>query len=117
MSKSCSRCDFRTIGSPVRVLSLMHNVLLATNTPSAGTSSPVSSITTSPTTNSRRNRWRTLPSRITFTLTSSLTLLSNSNFLLAFTSTRKPTTVARSTASSIPIGSSNDFMPMPMKIS
>jgi len=104
-------CVFLITGSPVSVLSLMLSDTESTRLPSAGTSSPVSRITTSPTTMSRRATCVMFPSRTTVTAASSFIWLSISNFLLAFSSMTNPITVASVTARKMPSGSRNAFPP------
>ena len=104
-SKSASTVVLDIIGSPVSVDSFICNDCACNSTPSAGTSSPVFSTTTSPTTTSLRDTSCTFPSRITVTITSSFTVFSTSNARAAFTSKMKPMPLARIIAKNMPIGS------------
>ena len=66
---------FVACGSPVSDDSLTSRFSDSSSSQSAGTSSPVSTMTMSPTTMSRRATWLTLSLRMTFTGVSSFTLL------------------------------------------
>ena len=110
-SKSASTVVLAIIGSPVSVDSLICNDCACSSTPSAGTSSPVFNITTSPTTTSLREISCTLPSRRTVTIASSLTVFSTSNARAAFTSKIKPIPLASTMAKNMPMGSRNAEKP------
>ena len=100
------------IGSPVSVDSLIWREIASNKCPSAGTSSPVSSTTISPTTTSFRGIWQIFPSRITFTKISSLTVFKTLNALFALTSKKKPTQDANMIAKNMPIGSRKAVKPL-----
>ena len=111
LSKFSSIVVFDITGSPVSVDSFICNELLSISTPSAGTSSPVFSITISPTTTSLREICCTFPLRITVTRMSSFTVFSTSNALAAFTSNIKPMVLASRIAKKMPNGSRNADRP------
>ncbi len=111
-SKSASTVVFVTTGSPVRFDSFTCREIASSNSPSAGTSSPVSSTTISPTTTSLRGISCTCPLRITFTKVSSFTAFSKSNFFPASYSKKKPILVASRMATIMPIVSAYSFSTM-----
>ena len=111
-SKSASTVVFVTTGSPVRFDSFTCREMASSNSPSAGTSSPVSSTTISPTTTSLRGISCTCPLRITFTKVSSFTAFSRSNFFPASYSKKKPIPVASRMATIMPIVSAYSFSTM-----
>ena len=91
------------INSPVRQDSSIWREIASSNSPSAGTSSPVSSKTMSPTTISfLGTSWR-FPFLITFIIISSFTWFRISNFLFASISNQNATPVAKNIAQNIPI--------------
>ena len=110
--KCASSVVFDVEGSPVSDDSLINREVASNNLPSAGTSSPVSNNTTSPTTTSFRGTSHTCSLRITLTALSSFTVLSKSNLRLASYSKAKPTPVARRIAAMIPIVSAYSFSKM-----
>ena len=98
-------------GSPVSVDSLICNDCASSNTPSAGTSSPVLSITTSPTTISFLDTSCIFPSRNTVTIISSFTALRTSKAFAALTSNINPIVLAKIIAIKIPNGSRKALKP------
>ena len=92
-------------GSPVSVDSSTCSEAASTNSPSAGTSSPVLRMTMSPTTTSRRGMLMVSPLRTTCTGSSSLTVLSRANSFSARISKKKASEVAHITAMNMPKGS------------
>ena len=120
LSNSASSVVLFAYNSPVKFDSSIRKDVDSNNSPSAGISSPLSSLIISPITTScffiiiSCGRPPAVFLRITLTGRESLTLLRISNSLPALTSNIKPTPVANNNAARTPDGSKSNDHPLPM---